>query len=145
MASFWNYLGMPSPYLLLTVMNLNWLVKEQEIFPSQICVQAATLPSCSGLCPFWFWKCPRQRWYRLSGHPLSLLDCAWKFLLASLNFSLLNLWRWSIILPLCITENSLVFIFCVLKSKIYYYLIWPLVYHRAVNFILLLLGVTSKW
>lgn len=50
----------------------------------------------------------------------------WKYLLASLNSSLFNLWRWSIILPLFTTENSLAFIFCVLKSKTYYYLMWPL-------------------
>lgn len=74
-------------------------------------------------------------------HCLTVL--AW--LLASLNFSLFNLWQWSIILPLCSTENSLAFIFCVLKSKTYYYLMWALVYHSAINVILLLLGDTSKW
>lgn len=52
----------------------------------------------------------------------------WKFLLASLNFSLFNLWQWSIILPLCTTKNNLAFIFCVLKSKTYYYFMWPFVY-----------------
>lgn len=69
----------------------------------------------------------------------------WKFLLASLIFSLFSVWQWSFILPLCTTENSLAFIFCVLKSKTYYYLTWPLVYHRTINFILLLLGDTSEW